>query len=47
MSRNMDEKTVQGFGQEWRCFHQAALPELEEQFQRYFSVFPWDQVSKV
>ena len=46
MSRNMDEKTVQGFGQEWRCFHQASLPELEEQFQRYFSVFPWDQVSE-
>lgn len=44
---NVDEETVQGFGEEWRAFDYAAetpeeLAELEEVFGLYFSVFPWD-----
>ena len=40
---NSDQKTVQGFGQEWQRFDQSHISESEsfDQFLRYFSVFPW------
>lgn len=45
---NIDQKTVKGFGQEWACYTQTAIidKELQELFERYFSVFPWDKLSE-
>jgi SAM-dependent methyltransferase len=42
-ARNVDAATVEGFGEEWAHFDQAALSEEEVRlaFQRYFAVFPW------
>lgn len=44
--RNVDEKTVEGFGKEWSWCDQTPLSadELERQFAAYFSVFPWDRI---
>ncbi len=44
MSDNIDRKTVEGFGDEWRRFDQSALDpaESEKLFERYFRIFPWD-----
>ena len=44
MSNNKDQKTVDGFGDEWERFDQSQLSEDEHQelFNRYFSVFPWE-----
>jgi SAM-dependent methyltransferase len=46
--RNIDEKVVDGFGDEWRRLDQSALAEadLREMFEGYFSVFPWERVSR-
>ncbi|MDH5545304.1 MAG: class I SAM-dependent methyltransferase [Gammaproteobacteria bacterium] len=43
MSRNLDQKTVAGFGDEWSHFKQDELSQSEHErlFQRYFSNFPW------
>lgn len=43
MARNLDSKTVEGFGDEWTRFDQRGLvePEREELFNRYFRIFPW------
>lgn len=43
MSVNLDIKTVEGFGEEWSRFDQTGMSEIElnEQFERYFSIFPW------
>lgn len=40
---NIDQKTVDGFGDEWIRFDQSELPEQEHKtlFESYFSVFPW------
>jgi SAM-dependent methyltransferase len=40
---NLDAKTVEGFGREWECFDQSAMPEAERRriFDSYFSIFPW------
>jgi SAM-dependent methyltransferase len=45
MSKNLDEKTVRDFGQEWRQFDQSQLSPAErrEHFDRYFAVFPRDR----
>lgn len=42
--RNVEPKTVRDFGREWEEFSQESLSEeeLRRQFDRYFSVFPWD-----
>lgn len=47
LSANVDWKTVEGFGDEWRRFDQIDLNpvELREQFDRYFRIFPWDSLS--
>lgn len=41
--RNVDDAVVSDFGREWEAFDQQAVPaaELQGQFERYFSVFPW------
>lgn len=44
MSRNIDKKTVEGFGEEWTYFDQSML-SVEERlriFNDYFAIFPWD-----
>lgn len=43
---NCDSRTVEGFGDEWSAFDQRRLDseELQEQFDAYFRVFPWDRL---
>lgn len=40
---NIDQHTVDGFGEEWAAFDQSGLPpeEHERWFQAYFRIFPW------
>ena len=40
---NLDNKVVDGFGDEWSRFDQSALSdsELETLFENYFHIFPW------
>lgn len=42
-NKNIDQNTVDGFGDEWERFDQASLSEkeLQEIFDSYFSIFPW------
>jgi len=42
-SRNIDPKTVEGFGEEWAAFDQDPMGEEEHRrlFERYFSLFPF------
>jgi SAM-dependent methyltransferase len=44
--KNIDSKTVEGFGDEWVRFDQSSLavPEHKELFDRYFSIFPWQEL---
>jgi len=46
MQTNVDAKTVKGFGEEWSRFDQSGMSETElnEQFARYFAVFPFDSL---
>ena len=46
MSSNIDLVTVEDFGKEWNRFDQSKVgaEELQAQFDRYFSVFPWEQL---
>lgn len=48
MQSNLDVKTVEGFGEEWSRFDQSVLDEreLEDQFERYFSIFPWEALEQ-
>jgi len=43
---NIHVQTVEGFGDEWSRFDQAALPDAERLaiFNGYFSIFPWQAV---
>lgn len=43
MSTNIDDATVEGFGDEWSRFDQsgASAEELAALFDSYFAVFPW------
>src|SRR4051812_25428818 len=43
---NVDTKVVDGFGDEWERFDQAALPEgdLVNAFHDYFAIFPWNDL---
>lgn len=45
-SCNIDPKTVAGFGEEWNSFDQTSLDneEWERLFDRYFGIFPWDDL---
>jgi ubiquinone/menaquinone biosynthesis C-methylase UbiE len=44
MTDNLNRKVVDDFGHEWARFDQTDVPldELEQAFERYFSVFPLD-----
>lgn len=46
MNKNVDHKTVEGFGDEWHRFDQSALqePERVEIFDSYFALFPWNRL---
>ncbi|HVE59274.1 MAG TPA: class I SAM-dependent methyltransferase [Pyrinomonadaceae bacterium] len=46
MKANADAKTVEGFGEEWSRFDQTGMSETElnEEFARYFAVFPFDKL---
>ncbi len=48
ITENIDLETVKGFGEEWSHFDQSDLSpqEHQEQFDRYFKVFPWDKLPK-
>ncbi len=48
MSVNLDIKTVEDFGEEWKRFDQTELDETEafDLFERYFAIFPWDSLPK-
>ena len=44
--RNVDERVVNQFGEEWTRFDQAALSgdEWKRAFDSYFGIFPWDKL---
>ena len=44
--RNVDRKTVEGFGREWTTFDQSGLDEASKVriFEEYFRIFPWDRL---
>lgn len=48
MTENVDEKVVEGFGDEWTRFDQSELSadELARMFDNYFNIFPWDKLSR-
>ena len=45
--KNVDQAVVADFGNEWQTFDQTALTDAERklQFDSYFAVFPWCQLS--
>ena len=45
--KNIDEKTVKSFGDEWNRFDQSALSQSEKStmFNKYFHIFPWEKIS--
>ena len=46
VGRNLDAKTIRGFGEEWSAFDQSGLTGAgyEEAFQAYFGIFPFDEL---
>ena len=47
ISENIDKITVKGFGEEWSQFDQSGLSadELNDRFDEYFDLFPWDELT--
>jgi ubiquinone/menaquinone biosynthesis C-methylase UbiE len=47
--RNIDPRTVAGFGEEWDSFDQMHLDAAEwtDLFERYFSIFPWNRLPEM
>lgn len=47
MSANIDNKVVDGFGDEWTRFDQTGLDsaELQRLFDSYFHIFPWQRLA--
>lgn len=43
---NFDSRTVEDFGREWKSFDQSVLSqaELQELFDAYFKIFPWESL---
>ena len=43
---NVDEKTVEAFGEEWQAFDQSlvANPSQRQEFDSYFRIFPWERL---
>lgn len=48
MNKNLDKKTVSGFGDEWTRFSQEKLDKEERKqiFKDYFSIFPWELINR-
>jgi ubiquinone/menaquinone biosynthesis C-methylase UbiE len=48
MQKNLDQKTVEGFGDEWSRFDQTGMSDEDTQrvFESYFAVFPWAKLPK-
>lgn len=46
--KNVDLKTVEGFGDEWTRFHQSSLSQDEFKllFEGYFDIFPWEALPR-
>ena len=46
--KNIDQQTVDGFGEEWKKFDQSDLSinEVTDRFNEYFAIFPWDKLPK-
>jgi SAM-dependent methyltransferase len=46
MEDNLDQPTVDAFGEEWQRFDYQAVPDhaIEGAFQQYFEIFPWHQL---
>ena len=46
MPLDPDDRVIKGFGQEWSRFRndRLATEEIQEMFDLYTSVFPWDQL---
>lgn len=44
--RNVDQATIQSFGQEWSRFDQSRLADDESRrlFREYFDIFPWERL---
>lgn len=44
--KNIDVRTVEGFGDEWSRFDQSGMLSADtvELFKMYFSIFPWDSL---
>jgi SAM-dependent methyltransferase len=42
---NVDNRTVQGFGEEWDAYRQDNPSTLEPAFNQYFSIFPWHVIN--
>ena len=47
VKKNIDQKTVDGFGDEWIRFDQSELSDRESYmlFEHYFSIFPWENLN--
>lgn len=47
LNKNLDHAVVADFGDEWHAFDQSTLSDAERklQFDSYFAVFPWGQLS--
>jgi SAM-dependent methyltransferase len=45
-NRNIDARTVEGFGAQWARLDQSPVPpdELEATFASYFDIFPWNSL---
>ena len=48
MNKNIDNKVVNEFGNEWNEFNQSELSkqELNSIFLEYFQIFPWEKLNK-
>ena len=46
MSKNIDRRTVEGFGDEWTRFDQTGMSDEDTKkiFDNYFSIFPWQSL---
>lgn len=47
MKENVLQEVVEGFGDEWSRFDQSELSrdELEQMFDNYFNIFPWEKIN--
>lgn len=46
--KNIDNKVVRDFGKEWKYYDYSSFnkKKLKDTFDKYFSIFPWDLISK-